>query len=55
MKELFYEPVYNYQFLKTKRRSYGEKAPDSHEKEVPKVCSNCNHLAVILIDSAQMF
>ena len=38
--------------MKTKIKSYGEEATDFHDKEVPKVGSNCNCLAAISLDSA---
>ena len=49
-KELDCEPIYNKKFLKTKIRSYGNKATDFHDKEVAKVGSNYICLAVILLD-----
>ena len=36
--------------LKTKRKSYGDKFTDFHDKEMPKTGSNYTCLAVILID-----
>ena len=47
-KEFDNEPIYNKKFLKTKIKSYGDKAADFHAKEIPKVVSNYNYLAVIL-------
>ena len=38
--------------LKTKIKSYGDKATDFHDKEIPKVGSNHTCLAVISLDSA---
>ena len=49
-KELDCEPIYNKKFLKTKIRSYGNKATDFNDKEVAKVGSNYICLAVILLD-----
>ena len=49
-KELDCEPIYNKNFLKTKIKSYGNKATDFHDKEVAKVGSNYICLAVILLD-----
>ena len=39
-------------FLKTKIKSYGDKATDFHDKEIPMVGSNHTCLAVISLDSA---
>ena len=46
-KELDWKPIYNKKFLKTKIRSYGDEAADFHDKELPKVGSNCSCLAVM--------
>ena len=50
-KEFDSEPVYNKQILKTKIKSYGDKATDFQNKEMPKVGSNITCLAIITIDS----
>ena len=44
------KPIYNKNFLTTKTKSYAAEATDFHDKEIPKVSSNCICLAVILID-----
>ena len=47
------KPVYNKNFLKTKKKSYGDEATtDFHNNETPKVDSNHNYLALISLDSA---
>ena len=53
-KEFNREPVHNKKKknLKTKIKSYGDKATDFHDKEIPKVGSNHTCLAVISLDSA---
>ena len=33
---------------------YGDEATDSHDKEMPKVDSNCNFLSVIILNSCLM-
>ena len=38
--------------MKTKVKSYGDKAAGYHGKEIPKTGSDCTCLAVITIDSA---
>ena len=38
--------------MKTKIKSYGDKATDFHDKEIPTVGSNHTCLAVISLDSA---
>ena len=38
--------------MKTKIKSYGDKATDFHDKEIPKVDSNHTCLSVIITDSA---
>ena len=46
------EPVYNEKNLKTKIKSYeGEIGTNFHDDEIPKECSNCICLSVILIES----
>ena len=50
-KEFDSEPVYNKQILKTKIKSYGDKATDFQNKEMPKAGSNITCLAIITIDS----
>ena len=35
------EPVYNKKLLKTKIKSYSDEATDFHDKEIPKVGSDC--------------
>ena len=44
------EPIYNKKFLKTKIKSYGDADTDFCNKEISKVESNYNSLAVVLID-----
>ena len=51
-KEFDSKPVNNKKFLKTKIKFYGEQAIDFHDKEVPKIGSNCTCFAVISLDSA---
>ena len=51
-KKINSKPVYNEKILKTKVKSYGDKAADYHGKEIPKAGSDCTCLAVITIDSA---
>ena len=48
--ELDCKPIYTKKFLKAKMKFYGDEATDFHDKEIPKVGSNCTSLAVILID-----
>ena len=38
--------------MKTKIKSYGDKVTNFYDKEIPKVDSYHNHLAVISLDSA---
>ena len=49
--EFHSEPVYNKEFLKTKVKSHGDEVTDFYDKEIPKVDSNHNCLAVISLDS----
>ena len=49
MKKFDSEPACNKKLLKTKIKSYGDKATD---KEMPKAGSNHTCLAVITVDSA---
>ena len=49
-KEFDSEPIYNKKILETKKKSYSNKATDSHDKKMPKVDSNYICQAVILID-----
>ena len=51
-KEFDSEPAYNKRFLKTKIKSYCDEVTDFYNKEIPKVDSNDNCLAVIILDSA---
>ena len=44
------EPILNKRYLKAKIKSYGDRATDFHDEEIPKVGSNYTCLAVILID-----
>ena len=46
------EPVYNKVFLKTKIKFYDDAVTDYYHKEILKVDSNHNCLAVISLDSA---
>ena len=46
------EPVYNNLFLKTKIKSYGDKATNFPDKEMTKIGSSHTCLKVISIDSA---
>ena len=46
------EPVYNKKFLKTKIISHGDEITDFYDREISKVDSNHNCLAVISLDSA---
>ena len=46
------EPVYNKAFLKTKIKFYDDAVTDYYDKEILKVDSNHNCLAVIGLDSA---
>lgn len=46
------EPVYNNLFLKTKIKSYGDKAINFPDKEMTKIGSSHTCLNVILIESA---
>ena len=50
-KELDRKHVYNNFFLKTKVRSYGDEATGFHDKEIPKVGSNHNCLAIMSLHS----
>ena len=46
------EPVYNEKYLKTKIKSYkGKININFNNKKIPKECSQCNCLSVILINS----
>ena len=47
MKEINSQPIYIKKFLKTKIKSYVNKATDFHDKEIPKVGSNYSYLPVI--------
>ena len=51
-KEFDSRRVYHKSFLKTKIKSHGDKATDFYDKEISKVDSNHNCLAVISPDSA---
>ena len=51
-KEFDSELVYNKNFLKTKIKSHDDEVTDFYDKEIPKVDSNYNCLAVISLDSA---
>ena len=51
-KEFDSEPAYNKSFLKTKIKCYCDEVTDFYDKEIPKVDSNNNCLAVIILDSA---
>lgn len=42
--------ICNQKFLKSKIKSYGDKATDFYGKEIPKVASIYNWLGVILIN-----
>ena len=44
------KPIYNKKFLKTKMKSYLDKAADFRNEEISKVGSNYTCLAVIWID-----
>ena len=46
------EPVYNKAFVKTKIKFYDDAVTDYYDKEILKVDSNHNCLAVIGLDSA---
>ena len=46
------EPVHNNQFLKTKKKSHGNKVTDFYDKKIRKIDSNHTCLAVISLDSA---
>ena len=51
-KEFDSEPVYNEKYLKTKIKSYkGKININFYNKKIPKECSHCNCLSVILINS----
>ena len=50
-KEVDSKPVYNKKLLKTKIKSYGDKAADYY-KEIPKGDSNHTCLALVNLDSA---
>ena len=50
-KEFDSKPVQRRKFLKTKTKSYGDEATDFLDKEVAKVDSYSNCLAVISLDS----
>ena len=51
-KKIDSEPVYNKKVLKTKIKSYGDKATGFYCKEIPKVDYNHICLAAISLDSA---
>ena len=51
-KEFDIEPVYDKEFLKTKRKSHGVEVTYFYDKEVHRVGSNHTCLAVISLDSA---
>ena len=51
-KEFDRELAYIRKILKTKRKAYGNEAADFDSKEIPKMGSNQNCLAVIRLDSA---
>ena len=51
-KELDSKPVYNKNILKTKLKSYGDKATDFHDKEISKTGFEYTCLAVINVDSS---
>ena len=50
-KEFDSKPVYNKNFSKTKIKSYGDEVTDFYDKQIPKMDSNYNCLAVISLDS----
>ena len=49
-KEFDSKPVYNKEFLKTKRKSHGDEVTDFYDKEIPKVDSNHICLVVNYLD-----
>ena len=51
-KEFYIKPVYNKEFLKTKKKSHGDEVADFYDKEIRKVDSNHTCLAVTSLDSA---
>ena len=51
-KEFDSEPVYNTEFFKTKIKSHGNEFTYFYDREIPKVDSNHNCLAVINLDYA---
>ena len=51
-KEFDSEPVYNKEFLKTKKKSHGDEDIDFYDKRIPNLDSNHTCLAVIRFDFA---
>ena len=51
-KEFDSEPVYDKNYLKKKKKSYGYEVTDLHDKKIPKLDSNLTCLAIISLDSA---
>ena len=51
-KEFDSKPVYNKEFLKTKKKSHGDEVTDFYDKNILKVDSSHTCLAVISSDSA---
>ena len=51
-KEFDSKPVYNKRVLKTKIKSHGDEVTDFYDKQIPKLDSYRNCLAVISLDSA---
>ena len=52
IKKIDIKPVYNKNILKTKIKSHDDEVTDFYDKEISKVNSNQNRLAVISLDSA---
>ena len=46
------KPVYNKEFLKAKIKVHGDELTDFYDKEIPKIDSNHNCLAIISLGSA---